>query len=165
MFLVPSCAILFWITFRSCSVTEPDADRLCAFSHWIFASFKLQWTFQAENLVLYEEFFLNIKTFLHFTTATILSKTCNLLRKISLPLYNGHSFRRLAGTAGIKFPNRKCLSIYNGHNFMDWGVSPKILFNLQITTFSPRKTGVCLKKVKIKMLLALEKAEHRVLRI
>ena len=41
---------------------------------------------------------------------------------------------------------------------MDWGVSPKILFNLQ-RTFSPRKTGVCLKKVKIKMLPALEKAE------
>jgi len=35
---------------------------------------------------------------------------------------------------------------------------PKIPFTLQ-RTFSARKTGACLKKVKIKMLSALEKAE------
>ena len=34
---------------------ELDADRLCAFSHWIFASFKLQRTFQAGNLVPAQE--------------------------------------------------------------------------------------------------------------
>ena len=56
---------------------------------------------------------------------------------------------------GKYFGTEYHLLLYNGQFFVNGGDLPKKLFNLQ-RTFSPRKTGVCL---KIKMLPALEKAE------
>ena len=81
------------------------------------------------------------------------------LRKKSLSLYNGHFLRQLAGRARVIFWNRISPPTLQRTIFCELGgYLQKILFNLQ-RTFSPRKTGVCLKKVKIKMLPALEKAE------
>ncbi len=94
----------------------------------------------------------------HISTDIFGQKLGTCSEKFFLPLYNGHSFRRLAGRARVIFWNRIPLLLYNGQYFVDWGDLSKILFTLQ-RTFSPRKTGVRLKKVKIKMLPALGKAE------
>lgn len=122
MFLVPSCAILLWMSRRSCLVTQNSMRiGLVRSAMLVFASFKLQRTnfhglggtpekifpliFQrtvsSKNLVPAQK-----KFPFHFTTDKF-SAFVHSCAKFCCSLYNGHSFRRLAGTAGIKFPSRK----------------------------------------------------------
>ena len=80
---------------------ELDADRSCAFSHWIFASsnyngqFFADWGDTRKNIPF------------HISTDNFGQKLGTRSEKNSLSLYNGHFIRRLAGKAGIKFPSRK----------------------------------------------------------
>ena len=137
MFLVPSCAILLWMSRRSRSVTQNSMRiGLVRSAMLLFASFKLQRTFQAENLVP--------------------------AQKKSRSLYNGHFSSRLAGMEGTKFSSRKVfLSLYNGQFFAVCpGFFKKICWIIYFAAdIFQRKAEACLKKVKTKMLPALEKAE------
>lgn len=153
MFLVPSCAILFWMSRRSCSVTQ-NSMRIGLVRSAI--GYSPPQTTTDNFLRIGGDTRKNIP--FHISTDSFGQKLGTCSEKFFLPLYNGHSFRRLAGRARVIFWNRIPLLLYNRQYFVDWGDLSKILFTLQ-RTFSPRKTGVRLKKVKIKMLPALGKAE------
>ena len=121
MFLVPSCAILFWMSRRSCSVTQ-NSMRIGLVRSAIGYSppqtttdnFLRIWGGHSKKYPLSyfngqfraKTWYLLRKNFSHFTTDKF-SAFVRLCAKFCCSLYNGHFFRRLAGKAGIKFPNRK----------------------------------------------------------
>src|SRR5699024_8460304 len=121
MFLVPSCAILLWMSRRSCSVTQ-NSMRIGLVRSAIGYSPPSNYNG-------------------HFKR-----KTWYPLRKKSLSLYNGHFLRQLAGRARVIFLNRIPLLLYNGQYFMDWGGISKKIFSLYNGHFLREKQGSALKK-------------------
>jgi hypothetical protein len=102
MFLVPSCAILFWMSRRSCSVTQ-NSMRIGLVRSAI--GYSPPQTTTDNFLRIGGDTRKNIP--FHISTDSFGQKLGTCSEKISLSLYNGHFIRRLAGKAGIKFPSRK----------------------------------------------------------
>ena len=138
MFLVPSCAILLWMSRRSCSVTQNSMRiGLVRSAIGYSPSFKLQRT------NFYGLGGTPKKIFPLIFQRTVSNKNLVPAQKNFLSLYNGHSFRRLAGTAGIKFSRHKLVPLtLQRTNFCELGGIPKNSFHFTTDIFSEKNRGL-----------------------
>ena len=143
MFMVPSCAILLWMSRRSCSVTQ-NSMRIGLVRSAIGYSPPSNYNGHFKRKTWYcTKDFSEHKNLPSLYNGQFRAKTWYPLRKNFLSLYNGHFLRLLAGRAKVIFWNRIPPPTLQRTIFCELGGgSPQKTFQFTTDIFSEKNRGL-----------------------